>query len=101
MNSLEDKYKSLFGAYLGMQLMDNYSLKEYCLLDIKHYIDNYIATYPIDNFDYYEFMKYVDKEQSDIVKLQDTLRIAKVLNFDNDLIYLIKEKIRILKHEKD
>ncbi len=101
MNSIEDKYKTLFGAYLGMTLMDEYELKEYRLNEIKKYIEDFIEEYPLDNFNYYDYLKYVDKEESNIVKLQDTLRISKLLNFENDLIYLINKKIKDIKHEQD
>ena len=97
---LENKYKMMFGAYLGMTLMDNYELKEYILNDIEKYIYNYIENYPIDNFNYQEFMIKVDKEESDIVKLQDLLRMASILDFSMELRYLIKEKIRNLSHEE-
>ena len=99
MSELEKKYRILFGSYLGMMLMDNYPLKEYILKDIKEYIDAYIENYPLDNFNYQAFMLMVDKEESDIVKLQDTLRIGNQLNFPMELIYLIKEKIRNIKDE--
>ena len=101
MNSLEEKYKTLFGAYLGMTLMDEYDLKAYKLNEIETYIKDYIKEYPLDNFNYFEFMKRVDKEESDIVKLQDCLRISKVLDFPIELDYLIKKKIKELKNEKD
>ena len=101
MNSLEEKYKTLFGAYLGMQLMDEYDLKVYKLNEIENYIKDYIKEYPIKDFDYYEFMKQVDKEESDIVKLQDALRLARILEYPNDLEYLIKNKIKELRNEEN
>ena len=99
MNSLEDKYKMMFGGYLGMTLMDEYPLKEYILSDIEKYIKSYIENYPIDNFNYNEFMNQVDKEESDIVKLQDSLRIGNILDFPMELRYMIKDKIRTISHE--
>ena len=100
MNSLEDKYKTMFGAYLGIMLLDEYPLKEYVMQNIKEYINNFIESYPIDNFNYDEFLMYVDKEESDIVKLQDLLRIGVILKFNIDLKYIIKKKIKELSHEK-
>ena len=99
MNSLEDKYKMLFGAYLGMTLMDEYPLKEYILKDIKDYIIDFTSEYKLDNYDYDTFMMKVDKEESEIVKLQDLYRIGNILNFDIELRYLIKEKIRNYKSD--
>ena len=99
MSELEKKYRTMFGAYFGVSLMDEYPLKEYILKDIKDYIDAYIENYPLDNFDYQEFKIIVDKEENDIVKLQDALRVSIELNFPTELIHLIKEKIRNIKDE--
>ena len=99
MNTLEDKYKMMFGAYLGMTLMDEYPLKEYILKDIKNYIIDFTSTYKLEGYDYDSFMIKVDKEESDIVKLQDLYRIGNILNFDIELRYLIKEKIRNYKSD--
>jgi len=99
MNSLEDKYKTMFGAYLGMMLMDEYPLKEYVMLDIKNYINDYIKDYPLDNFNYDEFMIKVDREENDIVKLQDLLRIGIILDFNIELRNMIKDKIKGYKKE--
>ena len=99
MNTLEDKYKMMFGAYLGITLLDEYPLKEYVMQSIKDYINNFIKEYPINNFNYDEFMLSVDKEESDIVKLQDLLRMGVILDFNIELRYIIKKKIRELSHE--
>ncbi len=99
MSELEKKYRTLFGAYFGITLMDEYPLKEYILDDIKKYIDSYIYTFPLENFDYQEFKSIVDKEESDIVKLQDALRVGNELNFPIELIHLIKKKIRDIRDE--
>ena len=94
MNELENKYKMLFGAYLGMQLMDEYDLKEYILKDIEEYINNFIGANPLDNFNYDQFMLKVDKEEDNIVKLQDTLRVLNIINAPLELKYLVKKRIR-------
>lgn len=99
MSELEKKYRIIFGAYLGISMMDEYLLKEYILKDIKKYIDSYVENYPLDNFDYQEFMYKVDQEENDIVKLQDALRIGSELNFPIELIHMIKEKIRNIRDE--
>ena len=99
MSELEKKYRTMFGAYFGVSLMDEYPLKEYILDDIKKYIDAYIINFPLENFDYQEFKSNVDKEESDIVKLQDALRVGNELDFPTELIHMIKEKIRDLKDE--
>ena len=99
MSEIKKKYRTMFGAYFGISLMDEYPLKEYILEDIKNYIDAYINNYPLDNFNYQEFKMCVDKEESDIVKLQDALRVGSELDFPIELIHMIKEKIRNLRDE--
>lgn len=94
MNTLEDKYKMMFGAYLGITLLDEYDLKAYVLNDINNYIKDFIKEYPLPNFDYSNFMNKVDKEESEIIKLQDALRIGIILDFPIELRYLIKQKIK-------
>lgn len=98
MSELEKKCRTMFGAYFGITLMDEYPLKEYILEDIKNYIDAYIENYPLENFDYQTFKSKVDKEENDIVKLQDALRVGNDLNFPTELIHMIKEKIRNLRN---
>ena len=99
MNTLEEKYKTLFGAYLGMKLLEEYPLKAYKLQEIKEYINNFTNTYQLYNYDFNEFMTKVDKEESDIVKLQDLQRVGVILEFDTELKYIIKQKIRDIKNE--
>lgn len=101
MNSLEEKYKTMFGAYLGMTLMDEYDLKPYILNDIEKYIKDFIKEYPLPNFNYQEFMMMVDKEESNIVKLQDLQRIGIVLEFDTELKYIIKQKIKEIRENNN
>ena len=97
MNTLEEKYKTLFGAYLGMMLLDEYPLKAYKLQEIKDYINTFTKEYPIDNYEFNEFLTNVDKEESEIVKLQDLQRVGVILNFDTELKYIIKQHIIKLK----
>ncbi len=99
MNTLEEKYKTLFGAYLGMMLLDEYVLKAYKLQEIKEYINTFTKEYPIPNYDFNEFLTNVDKEESNIVKLQDLQRVGLILDFDTELKYIIKQKIREIKNE--
>ena len=45
-------YRYLVAGYYGVSMIDEYPIKEYMLSDINKYIDDYINTNPIDNFDY-------------------------------------------------
>ena len=99
MNTLEEKYKTLFGAYLGMMLLDEYPYKAYKLQEIKEYIKDFTNAYQLYNYDFNEFLNQVDKEESDITKLQDLQRVGLLLEFDTELKYIIKQKIRELKNE--
>ena len=98
MNTLEDKYKTLFGGYLGMMLLDEYPLKAYKLQEIKEYINTFTREYPINNYDFNTFLNNVDKEESDIVKLQDLQRVGIILEFDTELKYIIKQKLKEIKN---
>ena len=101
MNSLEDKYKIMFGAYLGITLLDEYELKPYVLKQIDDYIKEFSTIYPLVDFDYSTFMNKVDKEESNIVKLQDATRIGIILDFPIELRLLIKQKIKEYKNEEN
>ena len=100
MNELEIKYKILFGGYLGVSLMDEYSSKEYVLYDIENYIKGFIEINPLPNFNYSEYMNKVDMEESNKVKLQDALRVLNIINGSTELKYLIKKKIREINNEE-
>ena len=51
---LEDQFRYLVGGYYGVNLMDEYPLKEYILKDIENYVKDYVKENPIDNFNYLE-----------------------------------------------
>jgi hypothetical protein len=97
MNTLEEKYRTLFGAYLGMMLLDEYPYKAYKLKEIKDYINDFTNTYQLYNYDFNEYLNKVDKLESDIVKLQDLQRVGLILEFDTELKYIIKQHIKDIK----
>ena len=92
--SLEDTYRYLVGGYYGVSLMDEYSLKEYVLEDIKKYIEDYLKLNPISNFDYEKEAEYIKDNVSDKKKLQDALLVLNKINGSMDLVLLIKKRLK-------
>ena len=97
MEELENRLKSIIGAYYGVKSMDEYDLKEYVLNDIKIYMDNFIEANNINNFDIDKENEFIKNNVSLINKLQDSLVILSNMNASLELILLIKNKIRKLK----
>ncbi len=91
---LEDQFRYLVGGYYGVNLMDEYPLKEYILNDIENYIKNFIKTNPIDNFNYKEEASIIKENTSDKTKLQDALLVLNRIDGPMDLVFLIKKKLR-------
>lgn len=91
---LEDQFRYLVGGYYGVNLMDEYPLKEYVLKDIENYIKDFIKVNPIDNFNYLEEHIKVKDTVSDRVKLQDALLVLNIIKGPMDLVFLIKEKLK-------
>lgn len=91
---LEDQFRYLVGGYYGVNLMDEYPLKEYILKDIENYIRDFVKQNPIDNFNYYEEHIKVKDNVTDRVKLQDALLVLNIIKGPMDLVFLIKEKLK-------
>ncbi len=91
---LEDQFRYLVGGYYGVNLMDEYPLKEYVLKDIEQYIKEFVEVNPIDNFNYLEEHLKVKDTVSDRVKLQDALLVLNIIKGPMDLVFLIKEKLK-------
>jgi len=91
---LEDQFRYLVGGYYGVNLMDEYPLKEYVLKDIEKYIKEFVEVNPIDNFNYLEEHLKVKDTVSEIVKLQDALLVLNIIKGPMDLVFLIKEKLK-------
>ena len=95
---LRDTFRYLVGGYYGVELMDEYNLKEYVMKDIKDYIEDFIEVNPINDFDYKMEAEKVKNEVIDKVKLQDALIVLNKINASMDLILLIKKRLK--KYEK-
>ena len=91
---LEDQFRYLVGGYYGVNLMDEYPLKEYILKDIENYVKDYVEENPIDNFNYLGEHIKVKENVSDRVKLQDALLVLNIIKGPMDLVFLIKEKLK-------
>ena len=93
-----NRYKKIIGAYYGVMLMDEYSLKAYVLKNIENLAANYLQDKNIETDGIKQFIR--DKV-SKKVKLQDALYILNELDEDKELLHLIKKKIRKLESEND
>lgn len=91
---LENQFRYLVGGYYGVELMDEYSLKEFILKDIEEYIRNFIEINPIPNFSYKEEAILVKENVSDKVKLQDALLVLNKMHASMDLIFLVKKRLK-------
>ncbi len=93
-----NRYKTIIGAYYGVMLMDEYSLKAYVLKNIENLAVNYLQDKNIETDGIKQFIR--DKV-SKKVKLQDALYILNELDEDKELLHLIKKKIRKLESENE
>ena len=94
---LENTFRYLVGGYYGVALMDEYPLKEYILKDIENYIRDFVDQNPIPDFLYQEEAMKVKDKTSDKRKLQDALLVLNKMNGPMDLVFLIKDKLKVYK----
>ena len=88
-------YKTIVGAYYGVMLMDEYSLKAYVLKKLENLGKNYCQN---KNINSEEIKSFVSQKVS---KLQDALYILNQLDEDKELLHLIKRKIREIDSEEN
>lgn len=91
---LIDQFRYLVGGYYGVNLMDEYPLKEYILKDIENYIKCFVRDNPIDNFNYYEEHINIKDNVSEKRKLQDALLVLNIIKGPMDLVFLIKNRLK-------
>lgn len=96
---LVDQFRYLVGGYYGVRFMDEYSLKEYVMEDIKQYIETFNEINPIPNFDYEKEWKNIEETVSERVKLQDALLVLNKINGPMDLVFLIKKRLKTLENK--
>ncbi len=92
---LEDRFRYLVGGYYGVSLMDSYPLKEYILKDIENYIRDFIEVNPIKDFNYRKEAEEVAEKVSEKTKLQDALLVLNLINGPMDLVFLVKERLKL------
>ena len=93
---LENTYRYLVAGYYGVAMMDEYPLKEYMLLEIDKYIDDFINTNSFENFDFTKEREIIKDKYSDRVKLQDALLLLQLMEAPMDLVLLVKNKLKEL-----
>lgn len=91
---LENQFRYLVGGYYGVSLMDEYSLKEFVMDDIKKYIIDFIEVNPIDGYDYKKEANDIKDNVSEKVKLQDALLVLNKINGPMDLVFMIKKRLK-------
>ena len=91
---LIDQFRYLVGGYYGVNLMDEYPLKEYILKDIENYIKDFVKENPIDGYDLSKEHMDVKDNVSDRVKLQDALIVLNLIKGPIDLVLLIKKELK-------
>lgn len=90
--TLEGEYKLFVEAYYGIMLVNEYDLKEYALKKVEELIKNFENNYI--NVPYEEIKEYVKEKVNDRTKLQSALIVLNSINYDMNLILLIKEKLK-------
>ena len=91
---LGNQFRYLVGGYYGVSLMDEYSLKEFVMDDIKKYIIDFIEVNPIEGYDYKAEANDVKDNVSEKVKLQDALLVLNKINGPMDLVFMIKKRLK-------
>ena len=92
---LEDTYRYMIAGRFGVELIDEYKLKEYLLIEIDNYIEDFINTNDID-FDVEKVKEEVHDTYTDRVKLQDSLLILQSMNAPMEIVFLVKSKLKLL-----
>ena len=90
-----DTYRYLVGGYYGVLLIDEYPIKEFMLEEIKKYINDFINTNDLTNYDLKKEEEII-KDYSDRLKLQDALLLLQLMNGPIDLVLLVKKYLKKL-----
>ena len=93
---LIDTYRYLVGGYFGVSIIDEYSIKEYMLDEIKKYINDFIDTNDLSNYDLDKENEIIKDTYSERVKLQDALLLLQLMQGPMDLVLLVKKYLKKL-----
>ena len=93
---LIDTYRYLVGGYFGVSIIDEYSIKEYMLDEIKKYINDFIDTNDLSNYDLDKENEIIKDTYSDRTKLQDALLLLQLMQGPMDLVILVKKYLKKL-----
>lgn len=91
---LEDELRYLIGGYFGVELIDEYSIKEYILKDIDDYIKGFISANGLNDFDLEKEKESIKTKNDDKSKLQDALLTLNRIDGPMDLILLINRRLK-------
>ena len=100
MEELINTYRYLVAGYYGVSMIDEYPIKEYMLSDINKYIDDFISTNPIGDFDYEKEREEIKNSFTDRVKLQDALLVLQLMEAPMDLVFLVKQRLKKIRKER-
>lgn len=93
----DDPYKYMISGYYGIELLDEYKDKQYLLKRIRDYINGYLEENRVDNVDYEEIKREIEKNNTEIDKLQDALILLNDINAPMEASIIIRQKISELK----
>ena len=93
----DDPYKYMISGYFGVELLDEYKDKQYLLKDRRKYIDAYLEDNRIPNVDYEAIKNEIERNNTDIDKLQDALLLLNDMNAPMEASITIRQKISELK----
>lgn len=96
----DDPYKYMISGYYGIELLDEYKDKLYLLKDIRNYIDSYLEDNRVPDFDYEVLNREIERNNSDLDKLQDALLLLKDMKGPMEAVLLIKQKVAELKKNR-
>ncbi|MCR4581480.1 MAG: hypothetical protein K5666_03105 [Bacilli bacterium] len=96
----DDPYKYMMSGYYGIELLDEYKDKLYLLKDIRNYIDSYLEDNRVPDFDYEALNREIERNNSDLDKLQDALLLLKDMKGPMEAVLLIKQKVAELKKNR-
>lgn len=92
----ENLFNLYVETYFGVREMDEYDLKEYVLKDIENYIKDFVYTNDIDINYAKENAERIKDEVNIKTKLQSSLILLNKMNAQEELILLVRKKIKEL-----